>query len=142
MRNASKLPKLLLIAILLIGISVDACFAQMQPAPTRGPTILLLPDRHKCLDLIELERLKVNPQNNTIVSTDQRLVFDYVAISGWLEGYFTAWNHNPKTSGDVTKGVTIDQTMRWIFVYCRSHPLEDLEKAAIEFMSAMGSAKQ
>ena len=97
----------------------------------------LFPDRYKCLDLLELERVGVNPQTHTITTADPNLAVDYHAVAGWLRGFFTAWNFNPRSDGNVTKGATIYQIMAWIFSYCRAHPSDNLEGAAVEFMNAV-----
>jgi hypothetical protein len=70
MKTGPKLWKLLSIAVLLIGISVDACFAETQQPPpaNRGPSVAWYPARYKCLDLLELERVEVNPQTPLIVN--------------------------------------------------------------------------
>jgi hypothetical protein len=97
----------------------------------------LFPDRYKCLDLLELEKIKVNPQDNTITTNDPDLAADYHAVTGWLRGWFSAWNHHPGSDGNVTKGTKTFQIMGWIFSYCRAHPSETLDLAAIEFMNAV-----
>ena len=90
-----KLWKLLAIAILLTGINGNACFAETQGPHNRGPSMALFPKRYKCLDLLELERVEVDPQRNIMRSTDVDLAVDYRAVAGWLQGFFTAWNLNP-----------------------------------------------
>jgi hypothetical protein len=138
MKTLPKLWKLLAIAILLTGINGNACFAE---TPGRSPSMALLPDRHKCLDLLELERLKVNPQQE-IISGDIQLAADYRTVWGWLQGFFTAWNLNAASDGNVAKGATSYQVMAWIFSYCRAHPSEHLLNAASEFMNAMRTTKK
>src|SRR5262245_39856507 len=135
MKTLPKLWKLLSIAILLVGIGGDACFAETQ-MPTRVP-MALVPSRYKCIDLLELERIEGNSQNNTIRTTDTELALDYREVAGWLQGFFTAWNHSKDTDGDITKGTKPYQWMAWIFSYCRTHPSENLPGAAFEFMNAM-----
>jgi hypothetical protein len=97
----------------------------------------LFPPRYKCLDLLELERIKVNPQTNTITFDDPQLAADYRAVAGWLQGWFTAWNLNPSTDGDVTKGTTTYQMIVWTFSYCRAHPSETLVEVALQLLNAL-----
>src|SRR6516165_6025743 len=101
MKTSSKLWKLLSIGVLLIGISGNTCFAETQtPLP---PNRFLIPNRHKCLDLLELERLKVDPRTNTITYdayTERRLAADYNVVVGWFQGFFTAVNITQQTDGD------------------------------------------
>jgi hypothetical protein len=130
--------KLLTIAILLIGINWNACFAE---TPETGPRMILLPDRYKCLELLELERVKVDPRTHTMTFTDPQLAADYHNVAGWLRGFFTAFNTRPDSDGNVTKGATTYQLMAWIFSYCRAHPSETLENVAVQFVNAMKSTK-
>jgi hypothetical protein len=133
------LPKLASIAILLIGINGNACFAE---TPGRSPAAVLFPTRYKCLDLLELERIEADPKSGTITSTDPQLAADYQSVVGWLRGFFTAWNLHPGADGNVTKGATSYQMMTWIFSYCRTHPAQTLDEAAFGFINAMvGSTK-
>jgi hypothetical protein len=111
-----KLRKLLSIAILLTGINWNACFA--EPAGR----MVLYPKRYKCLELLELERVKVDPQTAIMTSDDLQLVSDYNAVASWLLGFFTAWNFNKDTDGDVTKRATSYQMMAWVLVFVgRTH---------------------
>ena len=101
---------------------------------------MLLPNRHKCLDLLELERLKVDPRTNTITYdtyTERRLAADYIVVVGWLQGFFTAVNLDEQTDGDVTKETRPYQMMAWTFSYCRAHPSETLMGAALELLNAL-----
>jgi hypothetical protein len=136
--NMKLISKLLSITILLIGINGNACFAEPQGPP--GQRMALLPDRYKCLGLLELEKLKVDQQQQTI-SGDVNLAADYHAVVGWLRGFFTAWNLNPASDGNVTKQTNPYQWMAWIFSYCRAHPSGDLLNAASELMNAMRTTK-
>ena len=124
------------IAILLIGISGDACFAQTQ-TPQRKTSQTLFPRRYKCLDLLELERLEVDPRTNVITSDDPQLTADYFEVAGWFQGFFTAVNITQQTDGDVTKETTTPQMMAWTFSYCRAHPSENLVDAALELLNAL-----
>ena len=101
---------------------------------------MLIPNRHKCLDLLELERLKVDPRTNAITYdtyTERRLATDYIVVAGWFQGFFTAVNLNEQTDGDVTKETKPYQMMAWTFSYCRSHPSENLLDAAHELLNAL-----
>jgi hypothetical protein len=140
MKTRPKLWKLLSIAILLIGISGNTCFAETQaPLPPKRFQ-MLLPNRHKCLDLLELERLKVDPRTNTITYDtypERRLAADYIVVVGWFQGFFTAVNLNEQTDGDITKETKPYQMMAWTFSYCRAHPSENLLGAAHELLNAL-----
>jgi len=75
----------------------------------------LFPIRYKCLDLLELERIKINPQTDTLTFDDLQLAADCQAVRGWLQGFFTAWNITEQPDGNVTKGTTTTQMMAWTF---------------------------
>jgi hypothetical protein len=124
------------VAVLLIGISGNACFAETQ-TPQRKTSQMLVPDRHKCLDLLELERAKVNPQTNDITSDDPQLSADYVAVESWLQGFFTAVNIFAQPDGNVTKGTKPHQWINWVFSYCRAQPSKNLWEAAVELLDAL-----
>ena len=140
MKTRSKPWKLLSIAVLLIGISGNTCFAETQTPLPPNRFQMLLPNRHKCLDLLELERLEVDPRTNTITYdtyTERRLAADYNVVVGWFQGFFTAVNITQQTDGDVTKETTTPQMMAWTFSYCRAHPSENLMDAAFELLNAL-----
>ena len=99
--------------------------------------MVLLPDRYKCLDLLELERIKVNPQDNTLTYPDPQLAADWYSVDGWLKGFFSAWNLSKDTDGNVTKGTTPYQMMVWVLSYCRAHPSDRLAEAAFELLNAL-----
>ena len=129
-----KLRTLLLIAILLI--SGNACFAQTQTTAPHGKRAqALFPLRYKCLDLLELERIKVNPQTND-VSDDAQVAEDYIAVTGWFQGFFTAVNITAQPDGNVTKGTEPHQWITRTFSYCRAHPLDTLVDAALDLLKA------
>jgi hypothetical protein len=120
-----------LIALMLI--SGNACFAQTQ---TPSPQVLL-PERHKCLDLLELERVKVNRDGTLTYPDHPQLGADFLAVDGWLRGFFSAVNLlNKDTDGNVTKGATGYPLMLWVFSYCRAHPSDRLAEAALELLKA------
>jgi len=98
---------------------------------------MLLPIRYKCLDLLELEKIKVNPQTDTVTFDDPNLAADYFAVKGWFQGFFTAVNITVQPDGDVTKGTRPYQMMAWTFSYCRAHPSENLVDAALELLNAL-----
>jgi hypothetical protein len=99
----------------------------------------LLPARYKCLDLLELERIKFNPQDNTLhYPDDPQLAADWFAVDGWLRGFFSAVNYfNKDTDGNVTKGLDYYRMMVWVFSYCRAHPSDRLAEAALELLKAL-----
>ena len=138
MKVLPKLRELLSIAILLIGISGNACFAETQmPPATRGPSTALVPKRYRCPELLDLERVKYDPQTKTITSPDVQLSLEYRGLEGWLQGYVTALNFQAYTDGNVTKGAPIHQLMVWIFSYCPTHPSGGLVDAAMELFPTL-----
>jgi len=130
-----KLRTLLLIAILLI--SGNACLAQTHTPP---PSVkrAILPLRYKCLDLLELEKIQVNQQTNTMTYNDaqSQLAADYNSVAGWFQGFFTAVNTIEPDGGDITKGTTIHQWITWAFSYCRAHPSDTLTEVAVELLNS------
>src|SRR5215475_13761121 len=138
MKALPKLRKLLSIVILLIGISGNACFAETQWPATRGPSTALVPKRHTCPELLDLERVKFDPQTKTITSPDAQLSLEYRALEGWLQGYVTALNFQVYTDGNVTKGAPIHQFIVWIFSYCHTHPSGSLVDAVRELFTTNG----
>jgi hypothetical protein len=122
-------------AILLIGVSGNACFAE-TPA-NRGPSTALVPKRHKCPELLDLERVKYDPQTKTITSPDVQLSLEYRALEGWLQGYATALNFQAYTDGNVTKGAPTHQLIVWIFSYCHTHPSGGLVDAATDLFTSL-----
>ena len=138
MKALPKLRKLLSIVILLIGISGSACFAETQmPPANRGPSTALVPKRHKCPELLDLERVKYDPQTKTITSPDVQLSLEYRALEGWLQGYATALNLQAYTDGNVTKGVPTHELIVWIFSYCHTHPSGGLVDAAMDLFTTL-----
>jgi hypothetical protein len=137
MKALPKLRKLLSIVILLIGISGNACFAETQWPATRGPSTALVPKRHTCQELLDLERVKFDPQTKTITSSDAQLSLEYRALEGWLQGYVTALNFQAYTDGNVTEGAPIHQLIVWIFSYCHTHPSGGLVDAAMELSATL-----
>src|SRR5215467_5367047 len=133
MKTLPKLCKLLSIAMLLTVINGNACFAQF---PGQDGHLVIAPHRYECMDLLELEKIKVDPQTQTITYPDIRLATDYVEVAGWLSGWFSAWNTNKNTGGNFTKGANMYPIMPWIFSYCRAHPSKNLEDAAFELLNA------
>jgi hypothetical protein len=115
-------------SIVLIACSTHV-FAQTSMA--------LLPNRSICFDLLELEKLEIGPDGIKFAYTqeDIRLVADYYAIIGWLQGYFTAFND--RTNGDLPKGTYPVQWMTWIFSYCRTNPSGNLSSAAHELIKVL-----
>ena len=102
---------------------------------------MLVPDRHKCLELLELERLQVNPQSGTgryniANDAERKLVADYNSVVGWFEGFFTAVNTFDQPDGNVTKETKPHQWITWTFSYCREHPSANLANAAFELLKA------
>ena len=49
--------------------------------------------RHACLELLELERIKVDPQGRSLSFPQPQLGLDYYEVIGWLEGFFNGWRY-------------------------------------------------
>lgn len=60
-------------------------------------------------------------------------------------GFFTGMNvaravfMGVTADKDVTRGTTHKEWMPWIYSYCRAHPTENLESAALELVKALSS---
>lgn len=94
-----------------------------------------LPTRHMCLDILELQMVETDPQTGNLrFQTSEHginLVIDYMTVSGWLQGYFTATNiYYANAHGDLTKRTKPRAWMVWLFSYCQSHPTSGLLEAA------------
>ena len=129
--------------IVLIACGTDA-FAQAQTSPESGSIkYALLPHRYMCLDLLQLESLEVKSDGTvgfSYTQQDSRLLADYNAVIGWLQGYFTALNFTQH--GDLTKNTRPVQWMTWIFSYCRTKPSGTLLDAADQLGKAfLGNSK-
>jgi hypothetical protein len=64
-------------------------------APQPRVVTIEMPRRYRCLDVLELEKLRfesTNGQTGYFNSLDMQLAFDYSEISGWIEGFMTARN--------------------------------------------------
>jgi hypothetical protein len=101
----------------------------------------LPPNRYKCLDLLELEKVEIDAQSGNLkfqfTDSGVQLATDYMTTTGWLQGYFTASNfYRSDTPGDLTKGTRPHQWMTWIFSYCRRNPSATLIEAASELATA------
>jgi hypothetical protein len=100
--------------------------------------------------------VKVDPQTGEIIfhlqyttpagqvgPVDQHLFqlnADYVAVSSWLQGFFTGANlYYPKAQGNLTKGTKPRAWMVWLFSYCQSHPTDDVVGAAVALTNAFAA---
>ncbi len=108
--------------------------------------VMLPPDYYKCFDLLRLENLQTDPENDRVrINVNDKnkmeLLHQYIDVTGWLRGYFTAMNIARSFRGlpDVTSGTTQKEWMPWIFSYCRSHPTENIEGVADELAKALSS---
>jgi hypothetical protein len=91
-------------------------------------------DRFTCPELLELEKLL---ELKSISSTNASLFIDNANVVGWLQGFLSGLNAFDKaTDGDITKGSTPREWMRWIFAYCPGHLSASLAEAAIELANA------
>ena len=72
-----------------------------------------------------------------------QLLHEYIQVTGWLRGYFSAMNYFRALNGltpDVTKKTDHQEWMPWIYSYCRSHPTENLEDVAQELAKAFSGS--
>jgi len=121
-----------LITVLAIAVlhmqAVDAG-AQQQRDP-----VVIGPERSKCSDILELQKLSFDPERN-VIRLDYRHPqrgADYMAVVGWLQGFFSARNlFDLSIDGDFTQGSKQVDWMTWIFGYCRDHPADTLFDAGI-----------
>ena len=127
------------IAIMLVVMfAVVGDLPAQMPSDTAQPKlpITLMPDPHRCSDLVELEQLPYDAQNDTMsFPIDPRgidLLLGYYAIEGWLRGYFTGLNiaTYSRTGGDITKGTKPRDWMIYIFNYCKQNPWKELTDAS------------
>jgi hypothetical protein len=119
------------ISVVLIVIGTN-CFAEPQAQSSVGPTGWP-PRRHACLDVLELEKLRVDPKSGAIsfnfATEDSRLLVDYAEVAGWLEGFLLGWKFGQGITGTFAE-IPQHKWMTWIFSFCREHPSDDLIDAA------------
>src|SRR5947199_2765546 len=90
-----KRPMRILFVCLLLTIicgALDHASAQQSNGPYTSFTV---PDRRAwCIQILELERLRIDPQNGNVLvyPQDQQLYFDYIAVVNWMHG-FVAGRH-------------------------------------------------
>jgi hypothetical protein len=129
--------------LLSVGaIALTLTFSAYADPPNH---VAMFPDFYKCFDLLRFESLQIDPQNNSVLintrdPNQMDLLHRYFEVVGWLRGFFTAMNNFGLTADrNVTKDTTHKEWMPWIHSYCRSHPTENLEGAAIELAKALSS---
>src|SRR5215469_11137524 len=109
------------------------------------PHAALFPDFYKCFDLLRLESLQIELEHRSVRinmndPNQMELLHRYFAVEGWLRGFFTAMNNFGLTADrNVTKDTQQNEWMPWIYSYCRSHPTDNLEGAAVELAKALSS---
>jgi hypothetical protein len=121
----------ILIWLALIALCAQTVGANAQQQ--RDP-VVIGPERNTCSDILELQKLNFDPERN-VIKLDylhpQRGA-DYMAIVGWLQGFFSARNLFDLTiDGDFTQGSKQIDWMNWIFGYCQEHPANTLFDAGI-----------
>jgi hypothetical protein len=119
----------ILAALAAIHLQTVGAGAQQQRDP-----VVIGPERSKCFDILELQKLNFDPERN-IIKLDylhpQRGA-DYMAVVGWLQGFFSARNlFDLSIDGDFTQGSKQVDWMNWIFSYCQAHPTNTLFDAGI-----------
>jgi hypothetical protein len=78
-----------------------------------------------------------------MTKNQMELLHEYLGVTGWLRGYFTAINNVRSLNGltsDVTKGTEQKDWMPWIYSYCRAHPTENIEDVAQELVKAVSGS--
>ena len=121
---------------ILIWLALAAIYAQTVGANAqqqRDP-VVNGPERNTCSHILELQKLNFDPERN-VIKLDylhpQRGA-DYMAIVGWLQGFFSARNlFDLSIDGDFTQGSKQIDWMNWIFSYCQEHPSNTLFDAGI-----------
>jgi hypothetical protein len=119
-----------LIVALTLGAPIFHADAQQSNAPYHAT----MPDhRVQCLEILELERLRIDPQNGnvTFYPQDSELYVDYTADIWWLQGFLAGQQ--------VDNPYHAPQLATWLFSYCRANPTKTLYKAALELSHLLGS---
>ena len=93
---------IILAALAAIHLQTVGAGAQQLRDP-----VVIGPERSKCFDILELQKLNFDPERN-VIKLDylhpQRGA-DYMAIVGWLQGFFSARNlFDLSIDGDFTQG--------------------------------------
>src|SRR5262245_33475698 len=95
------------------------------------PHLALPPGFSRCFDLLRLESLHFDPKDGIVLinvndKNQLELFHEYIGVTGWLRGYFTAMNTARAINGltpDATKSTEQKEWMPWIYSYCRTHPM-------------------
>jgi len=114
-------PKVSLLVALTLGAQICQVGAQQSDAPFRAG----MPRRVQCVDILELERLRIDPKNGnvTFYPQDSELYIDYTADIWWLQGFLAGRQaDNPYYP---------PQLATWLFSYCRANPTKTLYDAAL-----------
>jgi len=127
--RVTKMRIITLAALAALHLQTVGAGAQQQRDP-----VVIGPERNKCFDILELQKLNFDPDRN-IIKLDYRHPqrgADYMAIVGWLQGFFSARNlFDLSIDGDFTQGSKQIDWMNWIFSYCQDHPANTLFDAGI-----------
>jgi len=127
-------------AFLTVVASAGAVFlvALLSPtaaqAPKKGVYQSYLPNRYKCVDIVQLEKLPIKDDGSIPISTTNvGLVAQFSEVMGWLEGYFTAMDiYDSRTGGDIAMNTKRREWMASIYDYCKSNPQSSLIEASSE----------
>lgn len=120
-----------LLMSLVLGAQICRADAQQPDRPYNAPYNVTMPDRHECLKILELQRLKINSPNGIVTMNPQdvHLYRDYVAIVSWLQGFAAGRQVNDPYSAP--------QLAKWLFGYCRSNPTKSVFDAALQLSKAL-----
>lgn len=115
---------------LILMLSIQACRVGAQELT--APYAVNLPDRRdQCIQVLEFERLGINPANGnvTVYPQDAQLAMDYTAVVSWLQGFLAGQQVNNPYHGP--------QIATWLLSYCRANPAKSLLDAAIQLAASL-----
>jgi hypothetical protein len=115
---------------LILMLIIQACRVDAQEST--APYAVSLPDRREhCIQVLEFERLRINPANGnvTFYPQDAQLAMDYTAVVSWLEGFLAGRQVNNPYHGP--------QVATWLLSYCRANPAKSLLDAAIQLAASL-----
>src|SRR5262245_28139250 len=83
-RGVAMSQRMLVFTAVALGTQLCTVSAQQQ-----FPYVAITPGRNTCFEILELERLRINPQtlNLLVYPGDEALAQDYNRIISWLQGF-------------------------------------------------------
>jgi hypothetical protein len=119
-------------ACLLVGFMLDAQICRVNGQQSSNPYTIMMPDRRgQCFEILELERLRIDPRSGkvTFYPQDKVLYMDYTAVTSWLQGFIAG--------RQVNNTYPAPQIATWLFSYCRTNPTKSLYDAALQFSDSL-----